>query len=88
MPEEAQKYLDMYFEGQAEAETAKEKIQLATNNLKQYLKDNEVAVLNDHKVTWKSISSERLDSKRLKEELPDIYEQYTKKSESRRFTVK
>ena len=88
LPEEAQKYFDMYFEGQAEAETAKEKIQLATNNLKQYLKDNEVAVLNDHKVTWKSISSERLDSKRLKEELPDIYEQYTKKSESRRFTVK
>ena len=78
----------MYFEGQAEAEAAKDKIQLATNNLKQYLKDNEVAVLNDHKISWRPITTERLDSKRLKEEKPDVYELYTKKSESRRFTVK
>ena len=88
LPEEAQQFLNMYFEGQAEAEAAKEKVQLATNNLKQYLKDNNVAVLNGHKVSWKPISAERLDSKKLKEEQPEIYKQYVKVSESRRFTVK
>lgn len=62
-------------------------MQLATNNLKQYLKDNNVAMLNGHKVSWKPISTERLDSKKLKEEQPEIYKQYVKVSESRRFTV-
>jgi len=88
LPEEAQQFLNMYFEGQAEAEAAKEKVQLATNNLKQYLKDNNVVMLNGHKVSWKPISTERLDSKKLKEEQPEIYKQYVKVSESRRFTVK
>jgi predicted phage-related endonuclease len=88
LPKEAQQYLDMYFEGQLEVEKAKEKIQLATNTLKQYLKDNNIAILNEHKVCWTPISSARLDSKKLKEELPDVYKQYTKISESRRFTIK
>ena len=39
-------------------------------------------------VSWKSVSSNRVDSKKLKADYPDIYKECVKASESRRFTVK
>ena len=36
---------------------------------------------------WKEIISSRLDSKALKAALPDVYNQYTKQTSSKRFTV-
>lgn len=38
-------------------------------------------------VRWKTVLSNRLDSKALKAALPEIYKQYSRTSESRRFTV-
>ena len=38
-------------------------------------------------VRWKTVLSNRLDSKALKAAQPEIYKQYSKTSESRRFTV-
>ena len=38
-------------------------------------------------IRWKEIVSSRLDSKALKEALPEIYRQYCRPSKSRRFTV-
>ena len=38
-------------------------------------------------VRWKEIVSSRLDGKALKAALPEIYSQYCKSSESRRFTI-
>ena len=38
-------------------------------------------------VRWKNVISNRLDSKKLKAELPDIYKAFTKTSSSRRFTI-
>lgn len=56
--------------------------------LKMYLGEAEVAENADYKVSWKSFSSNRLDEKRLKEERPEIYEEFKKQTTSRRFTVK
>lgn len=42
---------------------------------------------DDWKVTWKAVTSNRLDSVALKKELPDIAARYTKASVSRRFTL-
>lgn len=42
---------------------------------------------DDWKVTWKAVTSNRLDSVALKKELPDIAARYTKTSVSRRFTL-
>lgn len=56
--------------------------------LKMYLGDAEVAENADYKVSWKSFSSNRLDEKRLKEERPEIYEEFKKQTTSRRFTIK
>ncbi|ATP40723.1 hypothetical protein CSE16_12070 [Solibacillus sp. R5-41] len=41
-----------------------------------------------HKLTFKTVVSNRIDSKRLKEEVPDVYEKYTKPSSARRLTIK
>lgn len=38
-------------------------------------------------VRWKEIISSRLDSKALKEALPDIYNLYSKQTATRRFTI-
>lgn len=42
---------------------------------------------NDYKITWKSITSTRLDTAALKKALPDVVERFTKTTTSRRFTV-
>ena len=43
---------------------------------------------NEHfRVSWKAIVSNKVDATRLKEEQPEIYNQYLKTSVSRRFTV-
>lgn len=52
------------------------------------MKECEVAVLGDRKVTWKTQSRDTVDSKRLKEEEPEIYKQYIKTSLNRVFKVK
>jgi len=42
---------------------------------------------DDWKITWKEVTSNRLDSTALKKELPDIAARYTKASTSRRLTL-
>lgn len=66
-------------------ETEKKQIE---QEVKMYMGNAEVAENEQYRVSWKSISSNRLDEKRLKEEMPEIYEQYKKLSISRRFSIK
>lgn len=56
--------------------------------LKLYLGEAELAENEHYRVSWKSVCSNRLDEKRLKEEQPEIYEKYRKETVSRRFTIK
>lgn len=56
--------------------------------LKIYLGDAEAAENEHYRVSWKSIRSNRLDEKRLKDEEPEIYEKYRKEVLSRRLLVK
>jgi putative phage-type endonuclease len=48
----------------------------------------EIALIADRKVTWKTINSNRFDSKTFKKEYPDLYKKYTKQSSHRRFQIK
>lgn len=50
--------------------------------------DKVKASCGDHVISWTSVSSERLDSKKLKEEQPEVYAKYAKSSNSRRFSIK
>jgi putative phage-type endonuclease len=65
-----------------------EKKQEAENKLKQLLGDNEVGWVGERKVTWKTVTSQRLDTKKLQAEHPDIYAKYVTESSYRRFSIK
>lgn len=56
--------------------------------IKLYMEDAEKAESDHYAVTWKNISSNRVDSKKLKEKHPDIYQECLKSSISRRFEIK
>jgi len=60
----------------------------AANLIKQMLGDNEIGVVEGRTVSWKTVSTERLDSKSLKEEQPELYKQFSKQSSYRRFSIK
>ena len=52
------------------------------------LQDSCFGTTNDFRVSWVPTETKRLDTKKLKEEHPDIYDEYTKNIKSRRFLVK
>lgn len=56
--------------------------------IKMYMGTAEIAENEHYRISWKSVSSGRIDEKRLKEELPQIYEKYKKMKVSRRFSIK
>lgn len=41
----------------------------------------------EYKVTWKAVTSSRLDTTALKKALPDVAERFTKTTTTRRFSV-
>ena len=66
-------------------ETEKRQIE---QELKLYMGEAEIAENEKYRVSWKTVETSKIDTKRLKEERPEIYLQYSKPSEYRRFTVK
>lgn len=48
----------------------------------------ELARSGSYRILWGNVESTRLDTKRLKEEKPEIYRDYAKTSSSRRFEIK
>ena len=60
-----------------------------TDSIKQHMDAAQVDTLsgNDWKVTYKAVTSSRLDTSALKKALPDIAAQYTKQTTARRFLL-
>ena len=50
--------------------------------------DAETAYVNKYVISWKQYYQERLDTKKLKTEHPDVYVNYIKRISTRRFTIK
>lgn len=67
-----------------ELETAKNAV---ANQLKSFLKEAEIGTVGERRITWKQIYKSSLDQKRLKEEKPEIFEDYTTHSSYRRLSV-
>ncbi|AVX21629.1 putative phage-type endonuclease [Carboxydocella sporoproducens DSM 16521] len=88
LPPDAEKLITEYEEAAAEEKAAAERKEAAANKLKAMLGDYEVGFIGKRKVTWKTVTSARLDTKRLKAEMPDIYSQYCTESVMRRFSIK
>lgn len=69
------------------SELQKEQNQIE-QEIKLYMKDNEFAESKDYRVSWSNVESTRLDTKRMKQERPEIYHDYARVSTSRRFQIK
>ena len=49
--------------------------------------DSESIQAGEYKITWKAVTSSRIDTAALKKALPDVAERFTKETTVRRFTV-
>ena len=67
-------------EAQAEAEAIKDA-------LKSAMGDQEEVRAGEYKVTYKSVTSVRIDTTALKKAMPDIAEAFTKENTTRRFSI-
>lgn len=67
-------------EAQAEVETIKDQI-------KAHMWQAEELRAGEYRITWKSVTSSRLDSKALKAAAPELVERFTKTTTTRRFCV-
>ena len=56
--------------------------------IKMSMEDAEIAHTDDYLISWKQYEQERLDSKKLKTENPDIYDNYSRTVSTRRFIIK
>ena len=58
------------------------------DTIKNYMKENDLETLasDEHKATYKAISSSRIDTTAFKKAFPSMAEQFTKTTTSTRFT--
>ena len=67
-------------EAQAEAESIKDQ-------LKAHMGEREELRAGGYKITWKPVTSSRLDATALRKALPEVAAQFTRTSTTRRFCV-
>ena len=67
-------------EAQAEAEAIKDAIKAAMG-------DSESVQAGEYRITWKAVTSSRIDTSALRKALPDVAERFTKETVARRFMI-
>lgn len=67
-------------EAQAEAEAIKDAI-------KAHMGEKETAFAGEYKITWKPVTSSRIDTAALKKAMPDVVQAFTRETTTRRFIV-
>jgi len=67
-------------EAQAEAEAIKDAIKAAMG-------DSESVRAGEYRITWKAVTSSRIDTSALRKALPDVAERFTKETVTRRFVI-
>ena len=67
-------------EAQAEAEAIKDAIKAAMG-------DSESVQAGEYRITWKAVTSSRIDTSALRKTLPDVAERFTKETVTRRFVI-
>lgn len=66
----------------------KNEMKVIEQRIQSEMMEYEIASVGDYRVTWKPYSSTRLDTKKFKEDNPDLFEKYSKTTNSRRFQIK
>lgn len=67
-------------EAQAEAGAIKDALKAAMG-------DSEMVQAGEYKITWKTVTTARIDTSALKKALPELAEQFTRSTTTRRFCV-
>ena len=67
-------------EAQTEAEAIKDAIKAAMG-------DSESVQAGEYRITWKAVTSSRIDTSALRKALPDVAERFTKETVTRRFVI-
>ena len=67
-------------EAQAEAESIRDEI-------KAFMGDSEELRTGEYKITWKPVTTSRIDTSALKRAMPDVYQAFTRESTTRRFCI-
>ena len=67
-------------DAQAEAEAIKDAIKAAMG-------DSESVQAGEYRITWKAVTSSRIDTSALRKALPDVAERFTKENVTRRFMI-
>ena len=67
-------------EAQAETEAIKDAIKAAMG-------DSESVQAGEYRITWKAVTSSRIDTSALRKALPDVAERFTKETVTRRFVI-
>ena len=62
-------------------------IAAAEDAIKAVMGDEELLTAGAYKVSWKTFTSIRVDTTALKKAMPEIAEQFTKQTKSRRFAI-
>lgn len=64
-------------------------IEAIQDEIKRHMTEQDKDTLTgiDWKITWKAVTSKRLDSNALKVAMPDVVEQFTRESVSKRFVL-
>lgn len=82
---------DQLLDRRLELDELIKKLELEKSSIDQQIKielaDASIGMTDKYKVSWSSYEQSRLDTKKLKSEKPDIYNEYCKTSSTRRFTV-
>ena len=84
----SQQWIDLYLDAKKREKIAVQEKELAENQLKVLLQNKEKGVLGQTEVIWQEIISERFNTKELKRDEPELYEQYAYKMRYRKFSIK
>lgn len=88
LPDEALDLIEKREQLKEQSKELDENIKECENKLKDLLKNNEVGVVGDKKVIWKTYSRTNLDSKKFKAEQQELFKKYSNTSLYRKFDIK
>lgn len=81
------KKLEDYKALQRLIEEAEAELEAMKDEIKESMNGEEVIVAGNYKVTYKSVTSTRVDTTALKKALPEVAEKFSKTTTTKRFTV-
>ena len=85
---DAEDLVNKFLELSQQEKEIKQKKEEVANKIKMFLGECELGIIGEHKVLWKKITNRRFDTKKFQKDHPDLYNQYSRTIEYRRFEIR